>query len=100
MRLDGLSVPDKEFTELLTKYHVKQLALFGSRARGDARPNSDIDLLVDFEQNSKIDLFDFVALKLDLEKMLGVSVDLVEREGLKPRVRDSVLAEARLVYAN
>jgi predicted nucleotidyltransferase len=100
MRLDGLTVPDKEFSELLIKYHVKQLALFGSRARGDAGPNSDVDLLVDFEQNSKVDLFDFVALKLDLEKMLGVSVDLVEREALKPRVRDQVLAEARMVYEN
>lgn len=99
MQLDGLSVPDQAFTELLRKYHVKELALFGSRARGDNRVDSDIDLLVDFHPNAKIDLFDFVALKLDLERVLGVSVDLVEREALKPRIRNSVLADARSIYA-
>ncbi|HEX5316000.1 MAG TPA: nucleotidyltransferase family protein [Candidatus Kapabacteria bacterium] len=100
MQLDGLSVPDQAFTELLKKYHVKELALFGSRARGDNRPDSDVDFLVDYETNVKIDLFDFIALKLDMEELLGVSVDLVEREALKPRVRDRVLSEARSIYAN
>ena len=99
MSLDGIQVRDDVFRKLCQKYFVKQLAIFGSRARGDNRPGSDLDLLVDFEPNSKIDLFDFVALKLDLEGLLGVSVDLVEREALKHRVRDSVLADARPIYA-
>ena len=100
MHLDGIEVSDAAFTELLRKYHVKQLSLFGSRARGDNRPDSDIDLMVDYQPNVKIDLFDFVALKLDMEELLGVSVDLVEREALKPRVRDTVLSQARSIYAN
>ena len=100
MQLDGISVPDQAFTALLRKYHVKELALFGSRARGDNRLDSDVDFLVDFQPNAKIDLFDFVALKLELEELLGFSVDLVERESLKPRIRNTVLSQARSIYAN
>ncbi len=100
MHLDGISVPDAAFTELLRKYHVKELSLFGSRARGDNRPDSDVDLLVHFDPTAKISLFDFVALKLDLEALLGLPVDLLEREAIKPRARDMVLSEARSIYAN
>ena len=100
MQLDGLSIPDQPFADLLRKYHVKELALFGSRARGDNRPDSDVDFLVDFDPQERVDLFDFIDLKLDLEELLGVSVDLVERQALKPRVRDIVISEARSIYAN
>ncbi len=99
MHLDGIEISDELFTELLRKYHVKALSLFGSRARGDNRPDSDVDFLVDFQPDAKVDLFDFVALKLDLETLLGVAVDLVEREAMKPRIRNSVLADARSIYA-
>lgn len=100
MQLDGIIIPDQPFTELLRKYHVKELSLFGSRARGDNRTDSDVDFLVDFQPHAKVDLFDFVSLKLELEKLLGFSVDLVEREALKPRIRNTVLSQARSIYAN
>jgi uncharacterized protein len=99
MQLDGLSIPDEVFTELLKKYHVKELALFGSRARGDNRPDSDVDLLVDFIPGSRIDLIQFSELQLELQKVLGVPVDLVSRGGLKARLKERVLREARPVYA-
>ncbi|HET6400647.1 MAG TPA: nucleotidyltransferase family protein [Candidatus Kapabacteria bacterium] len=99
MHLDGIEVPDAAFTELLRKYHVKQLALFGSRARGDYRSDSDVDFLVDFVPGSRIDLIQFSELQLELQKMLGIPVDLVSRGGLKPRMKDRVLGEARPVYA-
>jgi uncharacterized protein len=99
MQLDGLSIPDEVFTGLLKKYHVKELALFGSRARGDNRPDSDVDLLVDFIPGSRIDLIQFSELQLELQKVLGVPVDLVSRGGLKARLKERVLREARPVYA-
>jgi uncharacterized protein len=99
MQLDGLSIPDEVFTELLKKYHVKELALFGSRARGDNRPDSDVDLLVDFIPGFRIDLIQFSELQLELQKVLGVPVDLVSRGGLKARLKERVLREARPVYA-
>lgn len=99
MQLDGLSIPDQPFTELLRKYHVKELALFGSRARGDNRPDSDVDFLVDFIPNSHIDLIQFSELQLKLQELIGIHVDLVSRGGLKPRIKDRVLREAKPVYA-
>jgi uncharacterized protein len=99
MYLNGLTVPDQAFTDLLRKYHVKELALFGSRSRGDNRPDSDIDFLVDFVPGSRIDLIQFIELKLELQGMLGVPVDLVSRGGLKPRIKDRILEEARQIYA-
>ncbi len=99
MHLDGISVPDAAFTALLRKYHVKELSLFGSRARGDNRPDSDVDLLVDFIPDSRIDLIQFSELQLELQKLLGLPVDLVSSGGLKPRMKVQVLQEARPVYA-
>jgi len=63
------------------------------------RPDSDIDLLVEFLPNAQIDLVDYAGLMLDLSKLLARKVDLVSKNGLKPLIRDSVLEEARLVYA-
>ncbi len=99
MHLDGITVPEPAFTDLLRKYHVKELSLFGSRARGDNRPDSDVDLLVDFIPNSHVDLIQFSELQLELQKMLGTPVDLVSRGGLKPRLKAQVLTEARPLYA-
>ncbi len=70
---------------------AKSLSLFGSFARDEARADSDVDLLVDLDRHT----FDrFMDLKLRLEDVLGRSIDLVLVEGLKPRVRDSILREA------
>jgi uncharacterized protein len=99
MQLDGISVPDQPFADLLRKYHVKELSLFGSRARGDNRPDSDVDLLVDFIPNSHMDLIQFSELQLELQRLLGIHVDLVSRGGLKPRIKDRVLREAKSIYA-
>ncbi len=99
MHLDGITVPEPAFTDLLRKYHVKELSLFGSRARGDNRPDSDVDLLVEYLPDSHTSLIEFSSLKLDLEELFGIKVDLVSKGGLKPRIRDNVLNDARIIYA-
>ena len=78
--------------DLLARFGVNALHLFGSAARNEAREDSDIDLLVDFEQ--PISLFHFVRLKHELEGVLGCPVDLVTRRALKPQLRDRILREA------
>jgi uncharacterized protein len=72
---------------------VKRIGVFGSVARNEARPDSDIDVLVEFSEAP--DLIDFILLKQRLEQILGTNVDLVTPNGLKARVRDTVLAEVR-----
>ena len=78
--------------DLLARFGVKELYLFGSAARNEARDDSDIDLLVDFEQ--PVSLFNFVRLQREIEAVLGRRVDLVTRRALKPQLRDRILSEA------
>jgi predicted nucleotidyltransferase len=76
----------------LTRLGIRSLALFGSVARGEDRPGSDIDLLVEFSRPTS--LFELFDIRRRLEEILGRRVDLVPRDGLKPRIRDAVLREA------
>jgi predicted nucleotidyltransferase len=74
---------------------VRSLDLFGSVARGDARPESDVDLLVEFKEVPGF--VGYVRLRNRLEQILGRRVDLVMVSGLHPRLRERVLREARHV---
>lgn len=76
----------------LTRFHVKSLALFGSVARDEAGPESDLDLLLEFDVPATFDLY--MGLKLYLEDTLGCRVDLVMNRALKPRMRTRVEREA------
>lgn len=73
--------------------NIKRLRVFGSQVRGDARPDSDIDLLVDLDK--PIGLVEFAGLKRQLEEHLGKSVDLVTYRGLHRALRDKIVEEAR-----
>lgn len=65
------------------RHHAHRVRLFGSVARGDDGPDSDIDLLIDFDQNSS--LFDLMRMTRELEELLGHPVDVVSTAGLKDR---------------
>ena len=67
--------------ELEKKYHLSELGLFGSYARGDNHEKSDIDILVDF--NARIDGFDYIRMAHELEDMFRSKIDLVSRQGIK-----------------
>ena len=77
--------------EVEEKFNVKTIGFFGSYARGEQKDNSDLDILVDFYE--PISLFRF-ELEDFLSQRLGVKVDLVMRDSLKPRIKDSILSEA------
>lgn len=82
--------------ELRQQFGVRSLALFGSTARDTADATSDVDLLVEFDRPTG--LFGLIGLQFYLEKLLGCSVDVGTVAGLKPRIRERVLAES--IYVN
>jgi len=99
LQLGTVTVEQDRLVELCRQYRVRELSVFGSVARGEMRPASDVDILVEFLPGAEIDLVDFAGLMLELSKLVGRKVDLVSKNGLKPLIRSSVLAEARLLYA-
>ncbi len=90
-KADVMNLLQEQRDFLTEHYGVRSLALFGSVARNEARPDSDVDLLVEFSR--PVGLFGLFALQDYLESLLGSKVDLGTVESLKPRLRDRVLAE-------
>ena len=83
----------EEILRAAAAHGARNVRVFGSVARGEAGAGSDVDLLVEFEPGRS--LLDHAALQIDLEKLLGRRVDVASSRGLKSRVRDRVLREAR-----
>ncbi len=81
---------------LVERYHIASLSLFGSVARDEARPDSDVDILVKFAQPTG--LFQFIDLKKRLETLLGCKVDIGKPRSLRPHVKARVLQEAIRVF--
>jgi len=79
--------------ELKEKYGIKEIGIFGSYLRGEAKERSDLDILVEFKPETKISLLDFVELENYLSDLIGVKVDLVEKSALKPRIGKRILSE-------
>jgi uncharacterized protein len=81
-----------EILDIARKHGARNVRVFGSVARGDAGPDSDVDILVELEPGRG--LLDHAALMLDLSDLLGCKVDVVTDRGIRPRIRDRVLREA------
>ena len=77
---------------LRERFKVETIGIFGSYVRGEQKRKSDLDVLVEF--SGPPSLFEFVELEDFLSQNLGVKVDLVMRDSLKPRIKDSILSEA------
>lgn len=93
---DSIMTTLKELKPLIAiRYKAKEIGLFGSFARGEQNENSDIDLLVDFEDGA--DLFDLVGLSDYLEEALKQKVDVVPKRALREELRESVLREVVVV---
>jgi uncharacterized protein len=96
----NIDVPRERIEEFCRKWHVTELALFGSVLRDDFRPDSDVDVLVTFEPAARISLFGFVEMQEELTRILGRAVDLVEKAALRnPFVRRHALDHNRVIYA-
>lgn len=93
-RQEIVNLLQKQLNTLHTQYKVRHLSLFGSVARDEAKPNSDVDILVEFEGAPTFD--GFMELKFFLEDTLHAPIDLVTQEALRPRMRP--LIESEMVY--
>ncbi len=76
---------------LAARYKVKEIGIFGSYVRGTQQPQSDVDILIDFDEYPS--LLEFVSLEDELSERLGIKVDLVMKSGLKPRIGQCILHE-------
>jgi len=92
MNLKTVSTLLKRHQDDLHQRGVKSLAVFGSLARGEATPASDIDVLVEFDH--PVGLFEFIRLKRYLEELTGRRVDLVTPDALRPAMRAEIVSEA------
>lgn len=82
------------------KWRIREFSIFGSALRDDFGPESDLDFLVSFSQDSAWDLFDIVTMREELEAWLGRKVDLVEKEALRnPWRRHEILRTREVLYA-
>jgi predicted nucleotidyltransferase len=99
MQQGKLEIPENQIAEFCRRNHIRQLALFGSVLRDDFNPDSDIDVLVEFEPGHVPGLA-LIRMQDELSALLGGhEVDLVTPKFLHPRIRDRVLAEMEIQYA-
>ena len=89
---DLIHLKRNEIFEIAGRYGARQIYIFGSVARNEAHPGSDIDFLVELEPGRS--LFDLGGMLYDLRELLGVEVDVVTPKGLRPRIKDEVIREA------
>ena len=95
-----LAIDQQQLAEFCRAHHIRKLALFGSVLKGTARPDSDIDLLVEFEPDATPSLLDMVAMEQSLSALLGGKrVDLRTPRDLSRYFRDEVVQSAAVQYA-
>ena len=104
MRINGkLEIPDETIDAFCRRWKITQIELFGSALREDFGPDSDIDVLVTFEEDAGWGLYEFVDMQDELAKIFGRPVDLIERAGIEQSRnyirRRSILSSARTVYS-
>lgn len=91
-------LPHEAIEQFCRRHHIRRLAVFGSVLHGDARPDSDLDVLVEFDPGHVPGLA-FFAMEQELSKLLGRKVDLNTPQFLSPYFRDHVMEEAEVQYA-
>ena len=100
LRNNGISFNYNDITNLCIKYNVIELSVFGSSIRSDFNKDSDIDILVSFNKNSDVSLFDIMDLEREFTELLKREVDVVEKESLKNPIRKHrILSTREIIYA-
>jgi uncharacterized protein len=94
-----IEIPQPRVAEFCRRHHIRKLALFGSVLREDFGPESDVDVLVEFEEGATVGLIGLAGMELELGEILGHRVDLRTPGDLSRYFRDEVLRAARVQYA-
>lgn len=96
----AIEIPQERLAEFAKKWKIVELSLFGSVVNGDFRDDSDVDVLVKFEEDDPWSLWDILEMQRELEAMFSRHVDIVERDAVRnPFVRKSIFDTRRIVYA-
>jgi len=94
-----IKIPNENLNIFCQRYQVRRLSLFGSVLRDDFRPDSDVDVLVQFDPGARVSFMTLGKMQRELATIFQRPVDLVPQDGLKPVIREEVLASAQEVYA-
>jgi hypothetical protein len=94
-----IAVPTDRIADFCRRNRIRRLCVFGSALRDDFGPDSDVDVLVEFEPDAAVGYIRLAALEHELGEVLGRKVDMNTANGLHGRFRDKVLAEAEVLYA-
>ena len=94
-----VEIPEDQIDSFCRRHRIRRLSIFGSALRDSFGPDSDVDVLVEFEPDAEVGFIALGRMQRELADLLGRPVDLVPREGLKPLIRESVLSGAEVVYA-
>ena len=94
----GVRIPKEALAEFCRQHRIRWLALFGSILRDDSGPESDIDVLVEFEPGTRVGMIRLAGIELRLSELLGRKVDLNTLGFISPYCRERVLAEALVQY--
>ena len=99
-----INIPRKKIVEFCRKWNVREFSVFGSVLRGDFRPDSDIDVIVDFEPDAKRSLFDIVSMTDELKEIFGREVDLMTKQSVEQSRnyirRKAILSSMEVIYAS
>ncbi|MFG0329707.1 MAG: nucleotidyltransferase family protein [Phycisphaerales bacterium] len=95
----NLPIHEEQLAKYCAKHRVRRLSVFGSVLRDDFGPDSDVDVLVEFEDGCTPGMFVFGAMILELQELLGREVDLRTPHDLSPYFRDEVMRNARVIHA-
>jgi predicted nucleotidyltransferase len=98
MRNRQLAIPTTELMEFCQRYPIRRLWLFGSALRDDFGPDSDVDILVEFEPGARISFYDMVTMEMELTDMMGRKVDFRTPQELSRYFRQKVLDTAEVLY--
>ncbi len=99
MATQQVQIDGPRLAEICRRHHVARLSLFGSVLTHQFGPESDVDMLVEFERGRPITYFDVVALEMELSNLIGRKVDVRTRAELSRYFRDRVVREAQVAYA-
>ncbi len=97
--MTAVNIDTNAIRDFCQKYHIRRLSLFGSALRGELGPDSDIDLLVEFQQGRSPGYFSLAAMERELAAIVGRTVDLRTAGEISLRFRDEVVRTAREIYA-
>ena len=97
-QIRNIDIPMEKIAEFCRRWKIRRFSLFGSVLREDFRPDSDVDVLVEFEPGAVVGLIGFAGMENELSKLIGRKVDLNTAGFLSTYFRDEVLQEAEAVY--